>query len=225
MSLPERATKASLVLLTSQEGQEKFKSALGRSDGSATIVVHPFFPEEGIGIDDSYPAYLENLTTAVNDARDSGSPIVFFERETHVSAMPEELNRLGVNDGEVFVIPTGDGTPEPTTTNLTELTHKLTEAGLQSTTVLGSYLWLDNPNYRKTEFQPTDEMPDYAHTNALHGCVGYTLEKFLEAGVLATPGNAVFPGTTNESTAAETSIKSMGTFINEPIPSMLIEKL
>lgn len=189
----ERESATVIIPLLSPEGDTKIRQALAGSGGNAAIIVHPFFHEQ---IDDSnqnYSRYTKRLPTLISKYKKLNLPLVLLEEAEEMTDLQPSLKRMGVTDGELFTIPTKPGTPEPTEKKLSEIASSLKKKGLERATVVGSYLWLGNPNERLWGFSPSPEMPIFAQNYNLDGCVGYALGKLLTAGIKATPGIATYP--------------------------------
>jgi hypothetical protein len=196
----EGKSTASIIPLQTSEGKDAIKAALDKSNGAAAIIVHPFFHESSnasstddfFAIDTDYANYTQRLKESVKKYKNLNLPLILFESETEMPNVESTLDRIGVRDGDVFVVPTGAATPEPTTQKLDNLSAQLKQNGLKRATVVGSYFWLGDID-SMTRFSPTTDMPFVVQNHALNGCVGYALEKLLEAEITATPGYAAYP--------------------------------
>jgi hypothetical protein len=190
---PREESTATRIELTSLEGQEKIRAALERSRGSALAVIHPF-PETGNELTDpakvEYDWYVRGLRSEVQRKISNDVPVILFEWQYGMTDVQKELARLGISDGEVFIVPTvRDSTPEPATGTLREVAHQLKTNGLEEITVAGSYLWLKDRTPLSSDISSTVGLPTIAQKYDIEGCVGYTMQRFLEAGITTNPGS------------------------------------
>ena len=189
----EAKSSPEVVLLLAKKGQRKLKKDLVDSGGSAAIIVHPFCPDR-YGFNhitqqkDSYTRYKQQLREVVQRYQAMSLPLILFEEDNvNVGSV---LDNMGIH-GRVFLVPTLEQTPNPTTGSLNDLAGRLHEIGLQRATVSGSYLWQNRPSHLPYNFR-IQEKPRFAQNNQLQGCVGHTLGTLLDAGIKATPGFAAY---------------------------------
>ncbi len=186
-----------IVSLDTEAGWNKLRTALGQSRGAAAIAVHPFDADISGSTYSSrhdYGSYVNTLSTTVRRYRDLGLPLILFEEEGALAELPNTLDRMGVSNGEVFLITTGHDSPVPTKNPMSTLIRQFTDVGLQRASVVGSYLDKYDrtayPNIYKAD--PYPEAPVIFQKYSMLGCVGILITELLTANIKATPGSATF---------------------------------
>ena len=189
----EKEARASVVALMEKdeglvpEAKEKLRAALDQSGGKAGIIVHPFYLETDryapVGLDPDnrhYDQYKDRLKNNVARYRDLGLPLILFEKEEAHVGIPLELERLGIADGEIFVVDTfPEGASPANWMSLNTLGGELLSVGLNRASVIGSYLVSESSSDVRDPF--------------LFGCVGSIIEQFRDKGLNATRGFATYP--------------------------------
>ncbi|MEK7571399.1 MAG: hypothetical protein AAB553_03920 [Patescibacteria group bacterium] len=194
---PKEKPPVTMIELQTPAGLETFGSRIAQTNGTAAIVVHPFFPDWNPSrfadriYKASYENYIDLLARSTRRHRENGLPLIILEEDIVLNKLPTNLSRIGVDSGDVFVVPTHDSTPEPIQGNLTALARNLQNIGLARAVVSGSYLWVNGPKIDHFSFTPG--MPGIYERNSFQGCVGYTINALLRAGVKTTHGVGTFP--------------------------------
>jgi hypothetical protein len=173
------------------------KDNLIRSNGSALIVVHPYFhdatayapgyPEKDLKI---YEEYKERLKVSVSRYKELGLPTILLEEFYRIDSVGQSLQRMGIEDGTVYLVPTDVSSSNPLRTSLENFVDELKESGLKKAVVLGSYMWFRD--YRLSIFD-IETAPRIASKHQLDGCAGHTVATLLEAGVRGITGMATYP--------------------------------
>jgi hypothetical protein len=183
--------------LVGEPGRDLLGDALDKSDGAAHVIIHPYHPEWDGSIfrdipprEPEYRIYERKLHKV---AREADAPIIIYE---HVPSLPDlvhTVDRLGSPQPDVFLVPTFEADPTPVAGSISYMNGLLVERGLKSTHVSGSYLNVDeNSSYPDDQFPLVDEIPEIARNGRLSGCVGLTIETYLEAGIAVTPTEATY---------------------------------
>jgi hypothetical protein len=164
----------------SAEGLAQLEERLKDSQGNALVVVHPLYHEGNVysEIRKMYYEYLKGLVDEITTSKKQGLPIILLELDDNCNEdkLPKILNRMEMDDQEVFLVPTQSMYPEPQNgVPLTDFASLLRSKGLNNIKVIGTQFWKNPEN----------------HFKKFGGCAGETIEKFDKAGVKAIPGEAV----------------------------------
>jgi hypothetical protein len=191
-TFPERVKS-----LVNPSAKDQLGKVLEKSGGIANVIVHPFFPIwDGDGElpepdrEDEYVAYLDNLQKTVKDA---DVPIVLYEHEPELENIATTLEALGKPTGDVFLVPTIPADPTPIYEEMEVMNDILKGRGLNAAIVSGSYFEKFRiTDYTDDRYPLIKEVPQIAKEYGFDGCVGYTIETYLEAGIVAKPGDATY---------------------------------
>lgn len=186
-----------LDLMDDDTARPKLRSALEQSGGVAAVIVHPFFADAyEESKQDQYPAYITQLQSAIQRYRNLGLPLILFETDEAMLSISTSLQRMGIEDGTVFVVRTEPDAPIPTQGNFESFIQELSDLGLQKATVVGSYL---RSQSRQGEVIPSDR-PRVVQQRDLRECVGFLVQAFngviyrnIPSPIWTIPGAAVFP--------------------------------
>lgn len=189
-------------LLNTPQGELALSNHLAITGGRAFALVHPshvdlrlhsFFDngkteeqywEKTGESPDVYSRYQGELLQEVERAKQDHLPILFFQAQSFLSEMPELLKKLGLQNQNVFVIPTEQQDPKPVDGSLRTLSKKLLALGLHDLTVAGTYLY----RYQKSSFWiPGKTFIDY------EGCVGVLMKRLNKKGINTHLGMATYP--------------------------------
>lgn len=178
---PKDTSNVSIIPLAEEHGRTKLHERLAASGGNAEVIVHPFFSERyarsrSPKAQARYGEYVSILKKTIERYSELDLPIILLEEESELADLTTELSRMGLKKGEVFLVPTKEATPEPTDKELLALGQELSDLGLRRSVASGSYLWKSE----KSSGHP--------------GCLGYTVDRFAEAGIDMTFGRSVYPG-------------------------------
>ncbi len=176
--------------LINTAGIANFQKSLESSNGSALIIVHPFFPEITHGLTNNYAVYRERLEKSVSKYQSLKIPIVFMEGHPISDGLGVIFKRLKVEPADIYMVETKHADPMPQGTDLLDFSRKLKDAGLRRATVSGSNLWLK----RRDIAMPLCNSHPLRKKYHLYGCVAEVLKTFSTAGIYAVPGFATYPG-------------------------------
>ncbi len=194
----ETSSPVSILDITTMKGKEKFKEAIDSSRGTAAVIVHPFWHDKSNYYEpkeeqNRYRKYKRRLKTSIGEYKKIDLPLILFEEAYRISNWQSILNRMGVQEGNIFVLPTWAGSPAPADEKHDCIYQQLKANGLRRVTVGGSYLRLYDPN--RFPWQKAREWgPPIAKNYDLGGCVGTVITNFLDERIIATPAFATYPG-------------------------------
>lgn len=195
MSKERERTGRSLIFLNTGEGLDRFKNALVSSNGCALVVVHPYFPDCKNEQTELYIKYKKRLIKEVKRYQGMGLPFVLFEAAGKMGTIDESLDRMGKENGDIFIVQTEADSSDPNEGSFAEFATELRGAGLHRAIVAGTELrrsFYLNENAVKQ--QKENNYPSFSIKYDLSLCVGRVINTFLKKGIRATPAFAAYPG-------------------------------
>lgn len=176
--------------LIEPEGLADFQDSLTKSNGAASIIVHPYFPEINSGLTNNYAIYRERLEKSVIKYQRMNMPIVVMEGYPISDGLDIIYQRLNVSPADIYLVETMQADPMPPGIGLLSFSRKLQNAGLRKAIVSGSNLWLER-RHSAFPFYNSHPLRKKYHW---YGCVAEVLKTFSTAGIHAVPGFASYPG-------------------------------